>query len=81
MKVGDYVFIEAVINQTEHKWVVLSPLVLDEEGDVTGGYIIALERLVSAADKKAYAARKKGERALVVQGLTPGVIAGGVFVS
>jgi hypothetical protein len=81
VKIGDYVQMEAVMNQTDHKWVVLSPLTIDEYGDVSGGCVFALEHLVSVADKKASAARKNGERALVVQGLTPGVIVGGVFVT
>jgi hypothetical protein len=54
---------------------------LDEEGDVIGGCIHALERFVEKAGKKASAVRNNGERALVVEGFTLGLTLGEVFVT
>ena len=39
MKIGDLVATEEIENQSEYKWVVLSPLTLDADECVTGGYV------------------------------------------
>ncbi|MDR2168189.1 MAG: hypothetical protein LBE35_10135 [Clostridiales bacterium] len=69
MKVGDMVSILDVKNQSEHKWVTLSPLTLDENGFVNGGRVAMVSDLSSAATDVAIEARENGDRSLVLAGL------------
>ncbi|MDR2167748.1 MAG: hypothetical protein LBE35_07870 [Clostridiales bacterium] len=80
MKVGDMVLSREVRNQTEHKWVVLSPLKLDEDEHVIGGRIYGFFGKNKEAEEAATTALETGERALVLQGLVPGIKIGEVFV-
>jgi len=81
MNIGDYVLISEVINQSDHKWVVLSPLTYDNENFETGGRVYALAQSVTCADNAAAELWNNGSEALVLEGLTPGVILEGVFVT
>ena len=83
MKIGDKVLTEEVENQSEHKWVVLSPLNFDDNDHVIGGTIHSFVQTKAAAEKKASQIRKTGNRALVVDGYTPETVLsiGEVFVS
>lgn len=78
--IGDYVLIDDVINQSKHRWVVLSPLTYDDEGLEIGGCVRAITQFVADADKIAAEIWDEDEEALVLEGLTPGVILEGVFV-
>jgi hypothetical protein len=80
MRIGDYALIDEVINQSEHRWVVLSPLTYDNEFEI-GGRVFALSQSVTDADNAAAMLWGKGEEALVLEGLTRGVILEGVFVT
>ena len=80
MNIGDYVLIDEIINQSEYRWVVLSPLTYDGNFEI-GGRVSALAQSVIDADKVASEIRSNGEEALVLEGLTPGVILEGVFVT
>jgi hypothetical protein len=80
MNIGDYVLIDDIINQSEYRWVVLSPLTYDGDFEI-GGHVFALTQSVTDADNAASKIRTKGEDVLVLEGLTPGIILEGVFVT
>jgi len=80
MNIGDYVLIDEIINQSEYRWVVLSPLTYDDGFEI-GGCVHAFTQSVTDADNAAAKLWDNGEDALVLEGLTPGVILEGVFVT
>ncbi|MDR2167749.1 MAG: hypothetical protein LBE35_07875 [Clostridiales bacterium] len=80
MKVGDMVSLRDVKNQQEHKWVVLSPLTLDEDEHVRGGRIHAVFGKNIDAEREATAVYRRGGDVLVVEGFTPGIKVGDLFV-
>ena len=80
MHIGDYVLIDEIINQSEYKWVVLSSLTYEDDFEV-GGRVSALTQSVIEADHAASAIRRKGEEALVLEGLAQGLVLEGVFVT
>jgi len=80
MNIGDYVLIDEIINQSEYRWVVLSPLTYDGDFEV-GGHVYALSQSVADADNAAAAIWDKGEDALILEGLTPSVVLEGVIAT
>jgi hypothetical protein len=80
MKIGEKRSIIAIKNQDKYKWVVLSPLTVNETGEIEGGVIYYCTQSRADAGKKASKRRKENERALVVEGAISSVSVGEVFV-
>jgi hypothetical protein len=82
MKIGDYVTVEDIMNQSACKWVVLVDLVTDDdEAAVLGGTVKIIEDTKTAASRKAKPLYDADIDTLLVPGaLGPSVIVGGVFV-
>ena len=81
MKIGDVVKTEEIANQEKYRWVVLSPLTLDENECVTGGHVCLLSQNADEAEQKVLSVHRTGERVLLVEGLIPELITvGDVFV-
>ena len=81
MKIGDYITVQEITNQSVCRWVVLSDLVYNEYGGITGGII----KVIAGTKKEAW--EKEDELGLndtdtyLVNGTwDDSVIVGGVFV-
>ena len=82
MKIGEYVSIESIMNQSMYKWVVLVDLQIDDEGvEVLGGTIKFIGNTKSETGKKAETLYDMGVDAMVIPGLPDEkVILSGVLV-
>jgi len=80
MKIGEKISIIAIKNQDNYKWVVLSPLTVNETGEIEGGVVYYYTQSRADAGKKASKRRRENERALIVEGAISSVSVGEVFV-
>ncbi|MCL2204693.1 MAG: hypothetical protein FWB88_12225 [Defluviitaleaceae bacterium] len=85
MKIGEYVTVQEVINQSECRWVVISDLQYCDYGgyeDIEGGIIRCIARTKREAGKKAADLELGGIPTLLINGTweTGRVHVGGLFV-
>jgi hypothetical protein len=79
MKVGDYVTVQAIANQSEARWVVLTDLTYGEYYGAEGGVIRFIGNNEEAGDVAAEF-NLSGTDALIVCGALEPLCVGGVFV-
>jgi hypothetical protein len=79
MKIGDYVTIQEIMNQSEARWVVLVDLAESEYGGSEGGVIRFIGNNEEAGDITAELALN-GTDALLVCGALEPLCVGGVFI-
>ena len=80
MKIGDYVTVDEVMNQSECRWVVLVDLTFDNEGDIEGGTISFIADTKVEAGKVAAKLNTSGTEAFLMSGTWETLCVGGVFV-
>ena len=82
MKIGDYVTIQEIKNQSVARWVVLSDLDFDTNGDVEGGFIRYISNTKGGAGDVAYELDRDDTENLLVCGTLHEyeLCVGGVFV-
>jgi len=68
VKIGEYVKIQTIKDQSTARWVVLSDLLFDENGDADGGIVRCIESTKSKAGDIAYDLDKNGTENLLVCG-------------
>ncbi|MCL1878733.1 MAG: hypothetical protein FWF80_07735 [Defluviitaleaceae bacterium] len=68
MKIGNYVTIQGIKDQREARWVVLSDLDFDTNGDVEGGFIRYVSDTKGSAGDFAYELDRDGTENLLVCG-------------
>jgi hypothetical protein len=79
MKIGDYVTIQAIKDQSVARWVVLTDLIVGEYGGTTGGVIRFIGNNEEAGNLTAELSLG-GTRALLVCGALEPLCVGSVFV-
>jgi len=79
MKIGDYVTVQEIKNQSDARWVVLVDLVVGEYGGTTGGIIRFIGNNEEAGNLTAELSLN-GTRALLVCGALEPLCVGSVFV-
>ena len=80
MKIGDYVTVQEVKNQSECRWVVLVDFVYSENGGIEGGTIKYIEDTKVKAGRKTIKLQDKGIMNLLICGAIEPLSVGGVFV-
>ncbi|MCL2388713.1 MAG: hypothetical protein FWC89_14375 [Defluviitaleaceae bacterium] len=82
MKVGDYVTVQEIANQSECRWVVLTDFAYGEYDSIEGGIVRYIANTKTEAGNAAYELEQDEETyALVVSGASlSSVIVGGLFV-
>jgi hypothetical protein len=82
MKVGDYVTIQAIKDQSVARWVVLTDVVVKDYGYCVGheGGIIRFIGDNEEAGDAAAALENSGTRTLIIRGAIEPLSVGGVFV-
>jgi hypothetical protein len=79
--VGSYVVMQDIMEQSDYRWVTLSPLIFNEDGGVVGGQIYDFCEKYAEAEDKAYEIRQKGGRSIVIEGKRePGLVIREVFI-
>jgi len=80
MKIGDYVTVQEIMNQSEVRWVVLSDFIFSELGGLIGGIIRCIADDDSNAGDVAAKLEQAGTPATIVSGTWETLCVGGVFV-
>jgi hypothetical protein len=82
VKIGDYAGVQSIKNQSVARWVVLTDLIFDENGDAEGGTIAFIANTKSEAGDAAYEIDRGGKENLLLCGTLPEyeLCVGGVFV-
>jgi hypothetical protein len=83
MKIGDFAKVSEIMNQYEHKWVVLHDLKFDDDyRQLIGGYVYHIDTTKLKASAKAEELYVKDIDAILIPGLPDEeVIIGGLFVT
>jgi len=82
MKIGDYVTVQAIKDQSECRWVVLSDLVYHDFGDyegIDGGIIRCIAKTKREASKVSVPLHFSGADTLLIRGAIEPLSIGGVF--
>ena len=79
MKVGDYVTVQAIMNQSECRWVVLTDLIPGKYNGTAGGIVHFIGDNDEAGDVTAKLTLG-GTEALLICGALEPLCVGGVFV-
>jgi hypothetical protein len=80
MKIGDYITVQAIINQSEVRWVVLSDLEEGNYDSVEGGIIRCISSTKREAGDMAIELERNGIDTYLVSGAYEGLVLDGVFV-
>jgi len=80
MKIGDYVTTLDIASQSCLRWVVLTQLNIDDEGDIEGGIISFVADTRVEAAERSVALDLSGETTLLVSGAIEPLSVGGVLV-
>jgi len=80
MKIGDYVTDDEVMNQGVCRWVVLTDLKFDDNGELEGGIIKHIANTKKEAGDKAAELNLSGVTAVLTSGALENLSVGGVFV-
>ena len=80
MKIGDYVTVDEVMNQSACRWVVLSDLQETELGGIKGGTIRFIADTKTEAGNMAVKLEQSGHTTYTVNGALDALCVGGVFV-
>jgi len=80
MKIGDYVTVQEIMDQSTCRWVVLTDFVFGELDDIEGGIIRCIEHTKTQAGKIAAKLNLSGTPALIVSGTWETLCVGGVLV-
>jgi hypothetical protein len=83
MKIGDYVTVQEIMNQSESRWVVISDFIFHDYGDyegLKGGTVRAVAHTKREAGKKATELEHDGIPTLLISGTWEHLHVGGVFV-
>jgi len=80
MKIGDYVTVQEIMEQSACRWVVLSDLLIADDYDVEGGVVRFIEDTKIKAGKNAAQLELNGTPTLLVSGTWESLCVGGVFV-
>jgi len=80
MKIGDYVTVQEIMNQSACRWVVLSDLKLTKNDGVKGGIVRCIADTKTEADDAAFELDIDGVDTYVVSGTWETLFVGGVFV-
>ena len=81
MKIGDVVTIDDIKDQSDFRWVVLTNLIFDEDGDIDGGTVECLESSKVRAGNRAIELDHQGIETYLVAGAVEGICIGEVFVA
>ena len=80
MKIGDYVTVQEIMNQSECRWVVLTDIVPTPRHGVEGGVIRYIAHTKREAGKFSAELSDKGIDTLLLSGSWEELVVGGVFV-
>jgi len=83
MKIGDFVTIQEIANQSEYRWVVLSDFEYQDFGgyeDVKGGIIRCIANTKREASEISVKLHLNGTDTLLMSGAIEPLSVGGVFV-
>ena len=82
MKIGDFVTVQSIKDQSACRWVVLTDLLFDENGDAEGGTVAYIADTKSKAGDAAYEIDRNGTENLLLCGTLQEyeLCVGGVFV-
>jgi hypothetical protein len=80
MKVGDYVTVQEIMNQSECRWVVLANLKFTERNGVKGGTVGYIGNTKTEAGDAQYELEHDGSDTYLVCGACEELVVGGVFV-
>jgi len=81
MKIGEYITVQAIIDQSVYRWVVLSDLELTERHGVKGGIICCIAQTKAEAGKVAVALERDGADTYLVSGAWESLVVGGSLVA
>ena len=80
MNIGDYVTTLEIASQSNLRWVVLTNLRIDDEGDIEGGVINFIADTRVEAAERSVSLDLNGETTLLVSGAIEPLSVGGVLV-
>jgi len=80
MKIGDYVTVQEIANQSICPWVVLKNLNIDDDGDIWGGTVCFIADTRIEAGNASVELDLNGETTLLVSGAIEPLSVGGVLV-
>jgi hypothetical protein len=80
MKIGDYVTVQDIANQSLDRWVVLVDLLFTDDGNIDGGTIKYIGKTKAEAGSMTAKLNLKGIPALLVCGDIEPLSVGGIFV-
>ena len=80
MKIGDYVTVQEIMNQSECRWVVLAKLEFTAQNGVKGGIIGYIGETKTEAGDAQYEMESDGADTYLVCGALEELVVGGVFV-
>jgi hypothetical protein len=80
MKIGDYVTVQEIMNQSKCRWVVLTDLELTPRHGVKGGTVGYIGDTKTEAGDAQYELERDGDDTYLVCGAWEELVVGGVFV-